>query len=322
MKFTRTIEIGIIAFALSGAAVAQAFPEKPIRIVLAPSAGSAADVFARTIGQKLTASWGQQVIVENRPSAGGIVAAKVAVGANPDGYSLLMTSALHGAAAAMFTSLPYDTEKDFSGVTRVANVPSILVITPALGAKSLKQFIALAKAKPGEFNYSSPGIGSANHLAGAYFNNMAGVQAQHIPFKGIPEAVTDVMTGRVQYSFVPVPNAIAGIKDGKLMPLAASTGRRSAAFPELPTVGEAGLSGYQFDPWFALFTASAVPRPIVNKLSQEIGRILAMDDVKERLHSLGAEPAPSTPAALDAHVRSEIAKYRKIVRDAGIKPEA
>jgi len=194
-------------------------------------------------------------------------------------------------------------------------------VTPSLGVKSMKQFIALAKAKSGEFNYSSPGIGSANHLAGAYFNNMAGVQAQHIPFKGIPEAVTDVITGRVQFSFVPVPNAIAATKDGKLTPLAASTGKRSVSFPELPTVSEAGLTGYEFDPWFALFTSAAVPRPLVNKLSQEIGRILLTAEVKERLQALGAEPAPTTPEQLDAHVRAEISKYRRIVKDAGIKPE-
>jgi tripartite-type tricarboxylate transporter receptor subunit TctC len=323
-QFVRVLQVGVSLFALSGVAHAQAdnYPVKPIRFVLAPTAGSAADVLARTVGQKLSASWGQQVVVENRPSAGGIIAAKLAASATPDGYTLLMVSALHASAAAMFKSLPYDPVKDFAGITRVANVPSVLVVSSGMGIKSMKQFIAAARARPGEFNYSSPGIGTASHLAGAYFNNMAGVQAQHVPYKGIPEAVTDVVTGRVQYSFVPIPNAIASIKDGKLIALATSTGKRASVLPELPTVAEAGLAGYEFDPWFAMFTSAGVPRPLVNKLSQEVGRILVLPDVKEKLQSLGAEPMPTTPEQLDAHVRAEIVKYRKIVKDAGIKPEA
>jgi tripartite-type tricarboxylate transporter receptor subunit TctC len=315
------LHVGAALVFACGHAGAEMYPSKPLRIVLAPSAGSAADVLARTIGQKLTASWGQQVVIENRPSAGGIVAAKVCVGATPDGHTLLMTSALHAAAAAMFKSLPYDTARDFAGVTRVANVPSILVVAPALGPKSLKQFIALAKRTPGEFNYSSPGVGSANHLSGAYFNNMAGISAEHIPYKGIPEAVTDVITGRVQYSFVPVPNAIGSIRDGKLIALAASTAKRAPALPDVPTVAEAGVPGYEFEPWFALFTSAGVQRPLVKKLSQEVGRVLVLPEVREKLQALGAEPAPTTPEQLDAHVRAEIVKYRRIVLDAGIKPE-
>ena len=325
-KFDRSMcSIGAIGVAfllpVCGGALALSYPAKPIRMLIGFSAGSTTDVLARTVGQKMAEAWGQQVVVDNRPGAGGISASTTVATAAPDGYTLLMVSAGHAATAAMFTRLPYDTLKDFAGVSRVANVPSILVVSPALGAKSVKDLIALAKAKPGQFNFSSPGVGSANHLAGELFKTLAGIQATHVPYKGIPEAVTAVISGSVHFNFSPVVNTLSLSRDGKLLALAASTGKRSVIQPDVPTVAEAGVAGYVFDPWFGILAPAKTPPDILNKLSREIARILQLPDVKERLLALGAEPAPTTPEAFDAHVRSEVAKFKKIVQDAGIKPE-
>lgn len=328
-KFARrTWTAGSIAAALlltglplGGSTFAQNFPAKPIRMLIGFSAGSTTDVLARTVGQKMVEAWGQQVVVDNRASTGGIVASTTVATATPDGYTLLMVSAGHAATAAMFTKLPYDTLRDFAGVSRVANVPSILIVSPALGVKSVKELVALAKAKPGQFNFSSPGVGSANHLAGELFKTLAGIQAVHVPYKGIPEAVTAVVAGSVQFNFSPVVNTLALSRGGKLLALAASTGKRSAAQPDVPTVAEAGVKGYVFDPWFGILAPAKTPKTVLAKLSGEIARVLQLPDVKERLLALGAEPAPTTPEGFDAHIRVEVAKYRKIVQDAGIKPE-
>ena len=320
---TRTVGAIVPALLLTccNSAFAQSYPNKPIRMLIGFSAGSTTDVLARTVGQKMAEAWGQQVVVDNRPGAGGIAASAMVATATPDGYTLLMVSAGHAATAAMFTKVPYDTLKDFAGVSRVANVPSILVVSPALGAKSVRELIALAKAKPGQFNFSSPGVGSANHLAGELFKTLAGIRVEHVPYKGIPEAVTAVISGSVQFNFSPVVNTLALSRDGKLLALAASTGKRSAAQPDVPTVAEAGVPGYVFDPWFGILAPAKTPKPLLAKLSAEIARILQLPDVKERLLALGAEPAPTTPEGFDAHVRAEVAKFRKIVQDAGIKPE-
>jgi tripartite-type tricarboxylate transporter receptor subunit TctC len=232
-----------------------------------------------------------------------------------------MVSAGHAATAAMFTKLPYDTLKDFAGVSRVANVPSILVVSPALDVRTVGELIALAKSRPGLLNFSSPGIGSANHLAGELFKTLTGIQAAHVPYKGIPEAMAAVVSGSVQFNFSPVVNVLSLSRDGKLLALAASTGKRSAAMAEVPTVAEAGVASYVFDPWFGILAPANTPKPLLAKLSSEIARILELPDVRERLRALGADAAPTTPDGFDAYVRAEVAKFQKIVRDAGIKPE-
>jgi tripartite-type tricarboxylate transporter receptor subunit TctC len=221
----------------------------------------------------------------------------------------------------MFTNLPYDTLKDFAGVSRIANVPSILVVSPALGVKSVKDLVALAKSKRGQLNFSSPGVGSANHLAGELFKTLAGIQAVHVAYKGIPEAITALVSDTVQFNFSPVVNVFPLSRDGKLLALAASTGKRSAILPDVPTLAEAGVSGYVFDPWFGILAPAKTPTALLTKLSGEVARIVELPDVKERLRAVGADPAPTTPQAFDAHVRAEVAKFEKIVQDAGIKPE-
>jgi tripartite-type tricarboxylate transporter receptor subunit TctC len=306
---------------MSGLGSAQDYPTKPIRIIVGFSAGSPTDILARTVGQKMNETWGQPVLVDNRPSAGGVVASSAVATAAPDGYTLLVVSAGHAASAAMFAKLPYDTLNDFAGVSRIANVPSILVVSPALGVKSVKELVALAKSKPGQLNFSSPGAGSANHLAGELFKTMAGIEAAHVPYKGVPEAMTAVVSGSVQFNFSPVVNVLPLSRDGKLLALAASTGIRSAMLPDVPTVAEAGVSGYVFDPWFGILAPAKTPKPLLAKLSSEIARILELPDVRERLRALGADPAPTSPEGFDTHVRAEVAKFRKIVQDAGIKAE-
>lgn len=315
------ILIGLIAGISGGSSIAQEYPSRPIRILVGFSAGSTTDTLARTIGQKMSEAWRQPVVVDNRPSAGGIVAASAVASAAPDGYTLLVVSAGHAATAAMFTKLPYDTLKDFAGVSRLANVPSILVVSPELGVNSVRDLVALAKAKPGQLNFSSPGVGSANHLAGELFKTTAGITAAHVPYKGIPEAMTAVVSGSVQFNFSPVVNVLALSRDGKLLPLATSTGKRSAALPEVPTMAEAGVADYAFDPWFGLLAPANTPKAVLARLSGEVARIVELADVKERLTALGADPAPTTPEGFDAFVRTEVAKFQKIVHDAGIKPE-
>ena len=320
-KLVIALGVGAAIAPLATFAQPQTYPTKPIRMLIGFSAGSTTDVLARMVGQKIAEAWGQQVIVDNRPSFGGVVAATMVAAAPADGYTLLMVSAGHAATAAMVAKLPYDMLRDFSGVSRVANVPSILVVAPALGVKSVRELVALAKAKPGQLSFSSPGVGSANHLAGELLKTLAGIQAVHIPYKGIPEAMTAVISNSVQFNFSPVANTLALTRDGRLIALAASTGKRSAAQPDVPTVAEAGVAGYVFDPWFGILAPAQTPKALLTKLSAEIARILQLPDVKERMLGLGAEPAPNTPDAFDAYIRSEVAKFRKIVQDAGIKPE-
>ena len=317
----RPSRILAIALCLCASAVAQEYPTKPIRILVGFSPGSTTDLLARAVGQKMNEAWGQPVVVDNRPSAGGVVASSAVATAPADGYTLLLVSAGHAASAAMFARLPYDTLNDFAGVSRIANVPSILVVAPALGVASVKELVALAKAKPGQLNFSSPGVGSANHLAGELFKTLAGIDAAHVPYKGIPEAMTGVVTGSVQFNFSPVVNVLPLVRDGRLLALAASTGKRSAILPEVPTLAEAGIAGYVFDPWFGVLAPARTPKPLLAKLSGEIARIVELPDMKERLRALGADPAPTTPDGFDAHIRTEVAKFQKIVRDAGIKPE-
>jgi tripartite-type tricarboxylate transporter receptor subunit TctC len=321
MPIMKLLLTGLVAALVHAGALAQSYPSKPIRILVGFSAGSTTDILARTVGQKMSEAFGQPVLVDNRPSAGGVVASSTVASAEPDGHTLLVVSAGHAASAAMFAKLPYDTLRDFAGVSRIANVPSILVVSPGLGVRTVKELVALARSKPGQLNFSSPGVGSANHLAGELFKTLAGVDALHVPYKGIPEAMSAVVTGSVQFNFSPVVNVLSLTRDGKLVALATTTGKRSAAFPELPTVAEAGVPGYVFDPWFGLLAPAKTPRPLLAKLASEVARIVELADVKERLRALGADPAPTTPEEFDLYIRGEVAKFQKIVKDAGIKPE-
>ena len=309
-----------MAGAAASAADADAFPSQPMRIMVGFAAGSASDILARIVATKLGDAWAKPVVVENRPGAGGVVSAQAVLAAPPDGHTLLVVSAGHAVSAALYPKLPYDTERDFAGVSVLASVPSILVVATNSPVKSVKDLVAHVRQNPGG-QYSSPGIGSANHLAGALFGSLADVRVEHVPYKGIPQALQAAMTGEVLFNFSPVVNVLPAAAGGKVIALATSTAKRAAAMPDLPTVAEAGVPGYAFDPWFGLLASSKVPRPVVAKLNREVVRILGLADVKKQLLGMGAEPTPTTPEAFDAQVRDEIRKFAKLARDANIKVE-
>ena len=297
------------------------YPGKPIRIVIGFSAGSTVDVSARVIGHQLSELWKQQVIADNRPSAGGIVAAQTVANATPDGYTLLSVSASHAVAPAMYAKLPYDTIRNFAGLTTTVSVPAVVIVSPGLGIKSVRELVALAKAKPGQILYSSGGIGSATHFSAELFQSLAGIEVSHVPYKGIPEAVTEAMVGRVQFMLSPASNAMPFIKDGKLLALAVTPAKRVAVLPDVPTMREAGIPGYSWETWFGLLAPAKTPRAIVNKLNKEVTRILDLPSSKERWNALGAEPVPIAPEAFDKFIVEQIALFTKLARTANIKAE-
>ena len=300
---------------------AAAFPSKSVRIVIGFTPGGVPDITARLIAQRLTETWKQQVIVDNRPGAGGTIAAHTVARANADGYTLLSVSSAHAVAPAVYAKLPYDTLKDFASITVTANGPALLLVSPTIGAKSAKDLIALAKAKPGQLNFASAGVGSGTHFAGELFRIMAGIEVVHIPFKGIPEAITETITGRIQFFMSPVASALNLVKDGKAVAVAVTSAKRMAITPELPTVAESGLPGYRWDFWYAMLAPATTPQPVLRRLHEAITQILRLPDTKERWSALGAEPAPTTPGELDKLIAEEVATYTKIARAAGIKAQ-
>jgi tripartite-type tricarboxylate transporter receptor subunit TctC len=319
--FTRfALALSAVLLPLAGAQ-SQTYPSKPIRMIVGFTAGSEVDVVGRIVGEKISESWGQQVVVDNRSGAGGTLAAGIVAAAAPDGYTLLFNSIAHAAAPGLYPNLRYDTLRDFAGVSLVAVLPNVLIVAPAQGIKSVKELIALAKQKPGAINYGSAGIGSGTHLTGEQFRLAAEINVTHIPYKGTPELVTDTMTGRLHYSFSPIGSVLPFVKDKRLIALAVSTASRSPALPDVPTVAEAGLTGFVFDHWYALFAPAKTPHPIVNQLSKEVARVLELRDVRERLAARGAVPRPSTPEELDKFVRAEVEKLGRVIKAAGIKIE-
>ena len=296
------------------------YPEKPVKIVVGFTPGGGPDIIARHLAQELGAMWKQQVIVENRPGAGGSLGAALVARAAPDGYTLLSVSSAHAAAAAIYAKLPYET-KDLAGVTLTGSSKYVLVVSPSLKIDSLQQLLAEAKANPGKINFSSAGVGSGTHFAGEILKSMAGIDVVHIPFKGIPEALTEVMTGRVHFFMAPIANSVAQVKDGRLVGLGVSSLARDPLLPAVPTIDEAGVRGYQSELWFGLLAPAGVPQPVMSRLNAEIGRILADADTKARWTPLGIEPRPTTPQAFDQLIRDDIALFTQIARSAGIKAE-
>ena len=319
-----------IAFAMMAAAVLlpaatwaaapeQKFPNRPLRMLVPFSAGSQTDILARWIGEKMLENWGQQVVVDNRPSAGGTVASQYVLAANPDGHTLMMVSTGHAGNATLYSKLPYDTIKDFAGVSRVASVPNLLVVAPSLGVKSVKELIALAKSKPGQFNFSSAGIGSGTQINGEMFKLAAGIEATHVPYKGAPESLNETLSGRVHFTFSPILVAAGQVKAGRAVVLAVSTAKRSPMFPNVQTVAEAGLPGFEYDQWYGLLVSAKTPRPLVNTLNKEVVRILNLPDIRERMLPQGATPTPTTPEEFDAFIREEVKRFAKVLIAAGAR---
>ena len=324
MKYPANLAVTMAATALVLAAAQPAFaqqkyPTKPIRMLVPFSAGSQTDILARWIGEKMGDSWGQQVVVDNRPSAGGTIASEYVLGANPDGHTMMMVSTGHAGNATLYSKLSYDTVKDFAGISQVASVPNILVVAPALGAKSVKELIALAKSKPGQFNFSSAGIGSGTQINGEMFKLAAGISATHVAYKGAPEALNNVIGGSVQFCFSPVLVAAGQIRAGRVLALAVSTAVRSPLFPDVPTVAEAGVPGFDYDQWYGLLASAKTPRPLINLVNKEVVRILNLPDIKERMLSQGATPKPTTPEQFDAFIRAEVKKFAAVIIAAGAR---
>ena len=309
-----------LALLASVPAFAQDYPSRPIHILVGFMPGGGPDITARWIAQKLGEAWKQQVLVENRPGAGGTVAAGTVARAAPDGYTLLSVSSAHAVAPAIYPKLPYDTFKDFAGITETASSSYILVVPPSLGVRSVRELIALAKAKPAQLNFASAGVGSGTHFAGEMFKAMAGIDVVHVPFKGIPESLTETVTGRVQFFMAPMANGVNLVREGKLTGLAVSSAKRDVLLPDLPPVAEA-VPGYESILWFGLLTGSGVPRPVVNRLNAEITQILRSSDTYERFSPIGMTPRPMSPEDFDALIRNDVATFSKIAREANIKAE-
>jgi len=300
---------------------ATGFPGRPIRIVIGFTPGGVPDITARLIAQKLTENWKQQVVVDNRPGAGGTIAAHIVANANPDGYTLLSVSNAHAVGPAIYAKLPYDTLKDFAGITMTASGPALLLVAPALGVKSAKDLIALAKARPGQLNFSSAGVGSGTHFGAELFKNMAAIDVVHVPYKGIPEAITEIMAGRVQFFLSPLASAINLVREGRVPAVGVTSLKRIPQLPDVPTVAESGLPGYRWDFWYGLLAPAKTPRAIIGRLNQEITGILNQPEVRTRWVALGAEPAPTTPAQFDKLIADDIAALTKLARAGNIKAE-
>jgi tripartite-type tricarboxylate transporter receptor subunit TctC len=297
------------------------FPNRPIRIVVGFTPGGQPDITARAIAMKLTETFGQQVIVDNRPGAGGTVGTRIVAEATPDGHTLLSVSASHAISPAVYAKLPYDTLRDFVGITTTAAASYMLIVPLALPVKSVQELVALAKSKPGQLNFASAGNGSGTHFAAELLKSTARIDVVHVPYKGIPEALTDTITGRVQFFMTP-PATLGGlVKEGKVRALAVSGKQRIRNYPDVPTISEAGVPGFAWESWAGILAPAKTPRDIIGKLNREITAILRMPDIQQRFLSLGAEPAPSTPAEFDKLVASEMARVAELARKAGIKPQ-
>jgi len=306
--------------AMPAAAVAQSYPAKPIRIIVAYTPAGATDILARAIGQKMSETWSQPVIVENRPGAAGNIGSDIAAKANADGYTLLMaTAGTHGINPSLYRKLPWNAVRDFAPISLVAMVPNIMVVNNRVPVKNVKELIAYLKSNPGKFNYGSPGNGSTAHLSQELFKYMTGTSMQHIPYKGSAGVLADLIGGQIIVTIDNMPVYLPQVNAGKIRALAVSTATRSPAVPDLPTLAEAGVPGYSSGAWFGLMAPAGTPQPVVEKLAAETQRILKLPDVKVRLSALGAEPVGDTPAQFATHVKAEIAKWAKVIKDAKVE---
>ena len=304
---------------IAGLAHAQSWPTKPIKLIVPYPPGGGTDVIARIVQEPLSKELGQQVIIDNRGGAGGSIGSALAAQSPSDGYTVLFTLSSHTINPAIYTKLPFDTEKDFSSVVTVASLPQILVANPNFPAKTVKEVIEMAKAKPGSISYASVGNGSPGHLAGAMMATDAGVDMVHIPYRGGGPAITDVIAGQVPLLWVSIPAAAQFVKSGKVKALAVSTVKRSAVFPDVPTMAESGFKDFEVDSWYAMFVPASTPKPIVERLNKAALKVLAQPEVKEKLLSQGAEAVGDSPSQLGAVVKKEIAKWKQVVKSANIK---
>ena len=315
----KSLVAGLIGLLTIGNVMAQAYPSKPIRFIVPFTAGSGTDIIARTIGDAMSKSMGQPILIENKPGAGGTIAASQVARGDADGYTVLVHSSGHALNPAIYTTIGYDTLKDLTGITPLAALPNVLVVSPAKGWKTQADLVAAAKARPGQLNYASAGVGSATHMNAEKFRLQAGIDALHVPYKGTPEAMTNVIGGNNDWFFVPLASALPLIRDGKLQALAVSTPVRSPALPQVPTTIEAGVPGSDYTFWVGMIVASATPAPVVRRLHDEALKAMANPDVKERMTNLGADPYPMSVEAFNAFIRQEVESAARIAKAANLK---
>jgi len=318
----RALVASLTTFALLSpfAANAQAgYPNKPIRVIVPFAAGSTTDIIARAIADKMSQSMGQTLVIDNRGGASGTIGQAAVATAAPDGYTIMVHSSSHTVSPSTFAKLPFDTLADFAGVTPISSTPNVLVISPSKNIKTLPQLLAAARAKPGSMNFASAGQGSATHLNAEKFKLAAKIEATNIPFKGSGEAVTEVMSGRVDYYFSPIAPVIGQIRNGQLVPLAVGSPKRASALPDVPTTAEAGVPGSEFNFWIGMMVPAKTPREIVNRLHDEVVKALATPEVKERFATLGADAWTLKPEQFDAYLREEIKSNAVLVKAAGLE---
>jgi len=307
-------------FAVAGRAAEPAYPVKPLRFLVGASAGGGVDATARIVAPRLGAALGQQIVVDNRTGASGNIAAEILVGSPPDGYTVLFGSVGNLAVnVSLYKNLGYHPLRDFAPVTMAVSLPNALVVHPSVAATSVPELIALAKAQPGKLAFGSSGPGNGTHLAGELFKLMAKVDIVHVPYRGGAPAMIDLLAGQIQLMFASAPTAVPQIKAGKIRGLAVTTLKRSALLPELPTIAEAGLPGFEADNWYGIVVAARTPRALVQRLNAELVRILSQPDVKEALFVQGLESSPGTPQALGSYMKSEMEKWAKVIKDAGVQ---
>jgi tripartite-type tricarboxylate transporter receptor subunit TctC len=315
----RILAVALAALAPLGAYAQAGYPSKPIRVVVPFAAGSTTDIIARAIADKMGQSMGQALVIDNRGGASGTIGQAAVAQAAPDGYTIMIHSSSHTVSPSTFAKLPFDTEKDFAGITPISSTPNVLVISPSKNIKSLKDLLAAARAKPGSMNFASAGQGSATHLNAEKFKLAAKIEATNIPFKGSGEAVTEVMSGRVDYYFSPIAPVIGQIKNGQLLALAVGSPKRASALPDVPTTSEAGVPGSEFNFWIGMMAPAKTPRDIVNRLNEEVLKALATPEVKERFAALGADAWTLKPEQFDAYIRDEIKSNAVLVKAAGLE---
>jgi tripartite-type tricarboxylate transporter receptor subunit TctC len=309
-----------LAAGVPAAALAEGYPMKPIRLVVPFPAGGSLDVVARAIGQKLSEAWSQPVVIDNRPGAGGNIGADLVAKSAPDGYTILEGAlSTHAVNVSLYSKMPYDPVRDFAPITLVAVTPNVLVLNPSVPANSVKELIAYAKANPGKLSFGSGSNGSAGHLAGELFKTEAGVDMVHVPYKGAAPAMQDLLSGQIQLMFDNLANSMQQVRAGKLKALAVTTEHRSALVPDLPTLAESGLPGFDISTWWGFMAPAGTPKDIIAKWNAEVARILATPEMKAFFAQQGAEPSPTSPEAFGAMIRSEITKYAKIVKASGAK---
>ncbi|MCX7960132.1 MAG: tripartite tricarboxylate transporter substrate binding protein [Burkholderiales bacterium] len=320
MVFRKAILFAALA-AFAGVAAAQAYPSKPVRLIISFTPGSSTDIIGRAVAAKLQEMWGQPVVAENRVGAGGTIGSKAVADAAPDGYTLLANSSAHAANPALYASLPYDTMRDFTNLALLAGGPNVLITSPDSGMKTLADFVARAKANPGRLNFASAGMGSGTHFNLEKLKIAAGIDVQHVPYKGTPEAISDTIANRVCCYWAPLNAALPHLQSGKAVALAVSSLRRSSLLPEVPTVAEQGYPGFDYTLWVGLWGPAKMPADIAQKINRDVNAALATPDLRGRLQKLGQEPGNMTIEQFTDFVRREIEDAKRIVEAAGIKPQ-